>query len=312
MSIVFCKTILFFLPGFSVPTAYGFGLAAAAALAQFIVVLGEGIAAAGELAAGQGVDLDIVDGSEDALLDVGVGFPELTDKLLHLLALAPARAILRRIPLLREAAGALEEAKAVVVLPGDDILLMDAVKGADELHPREILAVELGGHGLHLGAVEKPQKGGLDDVREVVAQGDLVAAQLLRLGVEKAPAHPGAEVAGVPVHGDGDIEDVALKDGDGDVELGGVFFNKGPVFGVVAGIHHQEHQLEGLLRVAMELLHELCQQHGVLSAGDTHRDAVAGGDEFIALYRRNEGVPEGLAVLLDQAALHHGAGVQFS
>ena len=253
-----------------------------------------------------------MDGGEDALLDVGIGLPELVEQHLHLLALALAHAVPGSVPLLREAAGALQEVEVIVVLPGDDILLMDAVEGPDELHTGEVLAVELGGHGLHLRPVEEPQEGGLDDVREVVAQGDLVAAQLLGLGVEEAPAHPGAEVAGVPVHRDGDIEDIALKDGDGDPELFGVGLDEGPVLRVVAGVHHQEHQLEGLLRVALELLHELREEHGVLPAGDADGDPVPGGDELVALHGGDKGVPEGLAVLLDEAALGDGAGVQFS
>ena len=74
--------------------------------------------------------------------------------------------------------------------------------------------MELGGHGLDLGAVKQSQERGLNDIGEVVAQGDLIAAQLLRLGIQAAPAHPGAEVAGVLVHLNGDIENVAFKNGN--------------------------------------------------------------------------------------------------
>ena len=52
---------------------------------------------------------------------------------------------------------------------------MDAVQGADQLHPLEVGAVQLGGHRLELGAVKHPHHGGLDHVVKVVPQGDLVA-----------------------------------------------------------------------------------------------------------------------------------------
>ena len=78
--------------------------------------------------------------------------------------------------------------------------------------------MELGGHGLELRAVKQAQERCLDYVGEMVAQGDFVAAQLLCLGVETAPAHPGAEIAGVFVHLDRHVEDIALKYGQGDAQ----------------------------------------------------------------------------------------------
>ena len=51
---------------------------------------------------------------------------------------------------LGKAAGALDELQPVIALPGDDVVLVDAVHGADELHAREIAAAQLRRHGLQL------------------------------------------------------------------------------------------------------------------------------------------------------------------
>ena len=98
--------------------------------------------------------------------------------------------------LLRKPAGALEEMKLVVILPGQNILLPHVVEGADQLHAGKIGAVKLRHHGIELASVEDPHEGGLDHIVEMVAQSDFIAAQSLGVGVEKSPAHPGAEIAG--------------------------------------------------------------------------------------------------------------------
>ena len=77
----------------------------------------------------------------------------------------------------------MDKLKAVVARPGDDVVLMHAVERADELHTLEILAVKLGEHSLKLCAVQHRHERGLDYVALVVAEGDLITAQLLRLGV---------------------------------------------------------------------------------------------------------------------------------
>ena len=69
---------------------------------------------------------------------------------------------------------------------------MDTIQRTDQFHAWEISAAELGGHGLELGTVKQAQQRGLQHVGEMVPQSDLVAAQLLSLAVQKAPAHPGA------------------------------------------------------------------------------------------------------------------------
>ena len=147
------------------------------------------------LIARHGVQCNGVDAAEDAVFDVGVVAFEAAEQNFGLLPLGTA-AVVAHGAVFGKAAGALNEFKVVVALPRQNILLADAVHRADEGHAGEAGAVELGGHGLELGTVEHAHHGRLDDIVEVVAQRDFIAAQLLGLAVQVAAAHPGAEVAG--------------------------------------------------------------------------------------------------------------------
>ena len=134
--------------------------------------------------AGHGVQRHGVDAAEDAVLDVRVVAFQSAEQDLRLLPLGTATAIVAHGAVLSEAAGALDEFQLVVSLPCQNILFPDAIHWADEGHAGKTGAVEHGGHGLQLRAVEHTHDGGLDDIVEVVAQCDLVAAQLLGLAVE--------------------------------------------------------------------------------------------------------------------------------
>ena len=135
---------------------------------------------------------------------------------------------------------------------------MDAVHRPDQLHALKVFGVELGHHSLELGAVEHADQGGLDHIAEMVAQGDLVAAQLPGLAVEIAPAHLGAEIAGrvIPADAVGRGKDVRLEDGDGDVQKLGVALDLLTVGGVIARVHDEKDHLEGYVADPVELLHE--------------------------------------------------------
>mgnify|MGYP000674753910 CR=1 FL=1 len=91
---------------------------------------------------------------------------------------------------------------------------MDAVERTNQLHAREIRAVQLGQHGLHLRAVEHAHDRRLDDVVEVVAECDLVAAERLRLAVKIAAAHAGAEITGRLLAVVGNIKNVGFQKGE--------------------------------------------------------------------------------------------------
>ena len=172
--------------------------------------------------------------------------------------------------------------------------------------------MELGRHGLQLGAVEHTHDGGLDDVVEVVPQRDLVAAQLFGLAVQVAAAHPGAQIAGVLVGAVGHGEDVAFKNRHRNVQKFCVTFDLLAVDLVVSGVHHQKYQLKRHIAVALQLLHELCHQHGVLAAGNAHGDAVALLHQLVALDRHDKGRPKLLAVFFDDAAFDQLIGFHFT
>ena len=260
--------------------------------------------------AGHGVQCYRMDAAEDAVLDVGVVALEAAQQGLDLLPLGTTAAVVAHGAVLGKAAGALDELQLIVALPGQNILFMDAVHGPDEGHAGEAGAVQLGRHSLQLRTVEHAHDGGLDHIVEVMPQRDLVAAQLLGLAVQVAAAHPGAEVAGVLVSVVGHGKDVALENGHRDVQQLGVGLDLLAIDLVVAGVHDQKHQLKGHVAVALQLLHELGHQHGVLAAGNAHGNAVTGLHQLVALDRHDEGGPQFFAIFFDDAAFDQLIGFQ--
>ena len=264
------------------------------------------------LVAGHGIQRHCVDAAEDAVFNVGVIPLEAAEQNFRLLPLGATAAVVAHGAVLGKAAGALDEFQLIVALPRQNIFLADAVHRADEGHAWEAGAVEHGRHGLQLGAVEHTHNGRLDDVVEVVAQCDFIAAQLLGLAVEVAAAHPGAEIAGVLVGVVGHREDVALEDGHRDVEQLGVGLDLLAVYLVVTGVHHQKDQLERHIAVALKLLHQLCHQHRILSARNTDGDLISLVYQLIPLYRLDKGSPDLLAEFFNNASFYILVRLQFS
>ena len=162
--------------------------------------------------------------------------------------------------------------------------------------------MELWHHGSVLGAIQGAHQDGFHHIIKMVAQGDFVTAQGLGPAIEVSAAHSGAEVAG----GFGDIgyhvKDLGIEDVEGQVHLLGVMEDQLAVGGAVAGIHDQKLQGEGEVTVLLEVAHTAGQQHGVLAAGDADGDMVAGLDEAVVLDAADEAVPDGFAVLGDEAS----------
>ena len=233
--------------------------------------------------------------AEDVPLDIRIRFLQLLDQLLRLEALRAGLTVgVAGRAGLGEVAGALDEVQAVVVAPVLDFRLTDEVERTDELHTREVCGVELRHHRLVLPGVEHAHQDGLDDVVEVVAERDLVAAEALRFLIEVAAAHAGADVArGLRDVVDG-VEDVRFEDCERDAEEIRVPLDDLAVRLVVARVHAEEHELERDLIMALQLLEELRHEHRVLAAGDAHRDAVTRLDELIiadGLHEHAEEVP---------------------
>ena len=134
---------------------------------------------------------------ENIALHLRNGLLQCGDQLLGLQPLGIGRAVLRAArAVIRELAGALQEMQPRAVAPADDIFFPDQIHGADELHPLEIRAAELGHHGLILARIQHPHKNCLDDVVIVMSQSNLIAPVILREAVQIPPPHARAQIAG--------------------------------------------------------------------------------------------------------------------
>ena len=105
--------------------------------ATFVIVQERMQFAAG-LVAGECLDADGVQAVENALFDVRVFALEPLDERLDFLALAAATAVVADGAVFGKTAGALDKLQPVVIFPVDNVLLVDAIHGADEFHAAEI------------------------------------------------------------------------------------------------------------------------------------------------------------------------------
>ena len=186
-------------------------------LSKVLVIFGERVQLPACLIAGESVELDRVARVKDTGLDFRIGLFQLTDQFLGLAA--PGRG-LGVVPgsRLGETARALNELEAVVSCPGNDICLIDAVHGTDELHALEVQAVDFWDNSFQLAAVHHSHDDRLYDVAHMVTERDLVASELFGLRVEMASAHAGAEVAGRLGLLVRDIKDIRLEKLDRDLK----------------------------------------------------------------------------------------------
>ena len=99
---------------------------------------------------GHGVEADSVKAVENTLFKLRIITAEAFYKLLYLLTLGTAAAVIAHGAVLGKTAGALNELQIVIAFPRDNIVLMHAVQRADEGHALKVGAVELGQHSLKL------------------------------------------------------------------------------------------------------------------------------------------------------------------
>lgn len=122
---------------------------------------------------------------ENALLYVGIDLFQAFDQFLDfatfadIFCAAPGAILGALLGVLlghfRHAAGTLDKLKRIIIAPIYYIIFMNAIHGANERHPLEILAAQFGHHPLKVIAVEHTKNGRLDNVRKMVSQRNFVA-----------------------------------------------------------------------------------------------------------------------------------------
>ena len=142
-------------------------------------------------------------------------------------------------------AGALQKVQSVPIPPSADVGLPNIVHRADQFHAVKIGAVQFRHHGLNLPAMEHSHQDRLNDVVIVMTERDLITSEFLGFAVKISPSHSRAEIAGVFLHVEHGIEDIRLKDLNGDPQLFRVLLDHPPVFRAVARVHGDIPRLEG-------------------------------------------------------------------
>ena len=166
--------------------------------------------------------------AENMGLHIGIFLLHGADELLDLYPFGTIFLVVAGGTRVRELAGALDEMQVVVIPPRLDVILPDEVQRADQLHALKVGTVQLGHHRLDLGAVEHAHENRLDDIIVVMAQGDLIAAQLFCKIVQVAAAHSGAQITGGFLHMVHRIKNIGFENLHRNVQLLGVILDHLP------------------------------------------------------------------------------------
>ena len=164
----------------------------------------------------------------------------------------------------------------VFVTPVFDIVFPHVVHGADQFHPGPVGAFHLGHHGAYLAAVDHAHETCFDDIVEVMAQRNFIAAHLLGVPVQKATAHFGTQIARVLFHVRNRIKYFCIKKKDRNVKQRGIKFDLLPVSFCIARIHAKELHFKGNFVSPLQFLEQLCHEHGIFAAGNADGDFIIG------------------------------------
>ena len=221
------------------------------------------------------IQVDVFHTAENPSGNLGVFFGEVVNQPLDFRTL---RAFLRSAAggtAFRQAAGALDKVQVVIIPPAEDVLLPDEVQGANQLHAGEIRAVEFGHHGLNLAAIKHSHENGFNHIVIVVSQCNFVTAQLPGFAIEIPPAHSGAQIAGGAALIGHDVKNLRVEHFDGDTQKPCIVQHRLGIQLVIARIHHQVNHLKILPAMGLQLLKELCHEHGILAAGNADRNFIS-------------------------------------
>ena len=124
-----------------------------------------------------------------------------------------------------------------------------------------------------------------------MAERNLVAAAPLRLRVQVAAPHLGAQEAGVLRRVvSRDAQHVGLKNLKRQFEPRGILLEMRTPGRRIARVHGEEKQLK--IHCMLQILHEQGKQHGVLAARNAHRDLIPRPHHIVFLYRVHKRLAE--------------------
>ena len=134
--------------------------------------------------------------------------------------------------------------QTVIISPRLDIILAHQIQRADQLHALEVDAVKLRHHRLHLRTVEHSHEDRLDDIIVMMAECNLVAAELLCKMVQMTAAHSRAEVTRRIFDMVNRIENIGLENRDRNMEALCVILDHLAVLRAVSRVHDNEFYFE--------------------------------------------------------------------
>ena len=140
----------------------------------------------------------------------------------------------------------------------------------------------------------------------------LIAAQLPRLVVQMTAAHPRAQITRIFLRLIGNRKNIGLKNGNRNVQQFGIALNLLPIDFVVSRIHDKIYHIKRYFAVAVQLLNQLCHQHGILSTGDTDGNFIARLNQVIISNGVGEWIPDFFFIFGDDTALNALIWLKFS
>ena len=133
---------------------------------------------------------------------------------------------------------------------------------------------------------EQTHQKGLHSIVVVMTEGELVAAEVVQRGVERAAAHLGAERAGIVLlpHVEHDLLDVRRDDGVRNVQLAAHLRDGRIVHPRKAEVDREPDEVKMQRVIALQMLQRAQEQQRVLAAGNADGNAVALGDHAVFVH----------------------------
>ena len=227
------------------------------------------------------IHADVLHAAENVPFDGRGCFLQLGDQPFGLQPLGSGSSVAVHRACVCKVTGTADKLQSIDIPPCLDIVFADQIQRANQLHSFKVGAVELWHHGLCLTAVQNAHQCCFYYIVIMVAESNLIAAEILCLAVKIAPAHSGTDVAGRLGNVVYRVKDPGAEHGERDSEKFGVSLNHPKSCFAVAGVHAQIDHLERDLVSSLQFLKKHCHQHRILAAGDAHGNFVVRPDQVI-------------------------------